>query len=277
MKTRHNKKRNTALVYEALIREATISILKEDSKTKEKVVAIIQKHFKPGSILRKDLECYRSLDENQNLDRFLTEKVIKESRIQKRLLDPNHLFKRQTELIKDINTDLSPSVFANYVPNYKTLATIAQIFAVDTPPKKQIVLESQIAANMMKDLEVKQELQEFDTITYKTFATKFNDKYDNELLEEQKQLLNYYVSSFADNALELKIFLNEEIPRLKESLAKALDTEEVAADEQMIEKTNQVIDRLKSFSQESINESVLLTILKTQQLVKEIYSNGNND
>ena len=38
MKTRHNKKRNTALVYEALIREATVSILKEEHETKNKVV-----------------------------------------------------------------------------------------------------------------------------------------------------------------------------------------------------------------------------------------------
>ena len=37
MKTRHNKKRNTALVYEALIREATVSILKEEHETKNKV------------------------------------------------------------------------------------------------------------------------------------------------------------------------------------------------------------------------------------------------
>ena len=32
MKTKHNKKRNTAFVYEALIREATVAILKEDLK-----------------------------------------------------------------------------------------------------------------------------------------------------------------------------------------------------------------------------------------------------
>jgi len=276
MKTRHNKKRNTALVYEALIREATVSILKEDHETKNKVVAIIKKHFKPCSTLRKDLECYRSLYENQNLDRFNCEKIVKEAKIAKRLIDPNGLFKKQSTLIGDINKELAPSVFGNYVPNYKTLATIAQMFSTDVSPKKQIFLENQIITNMMQDLEKKQEYQEVDNLVYKEFVNKFNEKYNIQLLDEQKTLLNHYISSFTDNAVELKVFLNEEISRLKDSLTKALEMQEIASDSQMVEKTNKIIDRLKGFSQEPISEQVLLTILKTQELSKEIHSDGNN-
>ena len=79
MKVKHNKKRNTAFVYEALIREATVSILKGDHERKQKVVSVIKKHFTPSSLLKKDLECYRSLYENQNIDRFHSEKIIKEA------------------------------------------------------------------------------------------------------------------------------------------------------------------------------------------------------
>ena len=70
MKVKHNKKRNTAFVYEALIREATVSILKGDHEKKEKVISVIKKHITPSSLLRKDLECYRSLYENQNIDKW---------------------------------------------------------------------------------------------------------------------------------------------------------------------------------------------------------------
>ena len=45
MKIKHNKKRNTAFVYEALVREITVAVIKNDSETKEKAVAIIKKHF----------------------------------------------------------------------------------------------------------------------------------------------------------------------------------------------------------------------------------------
>lgn len=276
MKVKHNKKRNTAFVYEALIREATVSILKGDHEKKEKVISVIKKHFTPSSLLRKDLECYRSLYENQNIDRFHSEKIIREAKIASRLIDPNGLFKAQTELIDDINKEISPSVFGNYVPNYKTLATIAQIFSKNVSPKKKVMLESLVAENMAKDIERKVEVEEVDNLVYKTFIKKFNEKYDEKLLKEQKDLLNYYVSSFSDNALELKIFLNEEIPRLREQLENSLETEELSSDSEMQEKTKEIIGRLASFSREQISESLLLTVLRTQKLVKEINTNGDN-
>ena len=68
MKIKHNKKRNTAFVYEALVREATVAILKNDRERKNKVISIIKKHFHNESMLHKDLEFYRSLYENQNLE-----------------------------------------------------------------------------------------------------------------------------------------------------------------------------------------------------------------
>ena len=69
MKIKHNKKRNTAFVYEALVREGTSAILQGDSKRRDVVVSIIKKHFPKDSILRTDLECYRSLYETNALPR----------------------------------------------------------------------------------------------------------------------------------------------------------------------------------------------------------------
>ena len=71
---------------------------------------------------------------------------------------------------------------------------------------------------------------QIDKTVYKLFVNKFNEKYNNQLLPEQKQLLNYYVSSFADNALSLKIFLNEEVGRLKTELKQSLNIEEIKND-----------------------------------------------
>jgi len=276
VKKKHNKKRNTAFVYEAMVREATVSILKGDHKRKEKTVNLIKRHFGQSSTLRKDLECYRSLYENQNIGRFHSEKIIKEAKIANQLIDKDDLFRKQSALIDDINKEISPSVFGNYVPNYKTLATIAQIFSTNVSPKKQVMLESLIAENMAKDIERKIEVEKVDNLVYKTFIKKFNEKYDDKLLKEQKNLLNYYVSSFSDNALELKIFLNEEIPRLQNELENSLRAEEIANDDEMLTKTKQIITRLASFSREQISERLLLTVLKTQKLVKEISTDGNN-
>jgi hypothetical protein len=275
MRIKHNKKRNTAFVYEALIKEATLAILKKDSNRKTKAVKLLKFHFKIGSELKKDLDCYRSLCEGQNLDRFTSEKILKESKLQRRLLDPMGLFKAQTSLIKDVNKDLSPTVFNNFVPNYKTLATIAQIFSDKISPKNRVILENEIIINMLIAKEEDPE-QPVDDIFYRTFAKKFNNKYETELLEEQKQLLNYYVSSFADNSVELKLFLNEEIKRLISELQKAHKIDEIRADEEMCDKTQRIIQKLKSFSRSTITEDVLITVMRTQQLVKEIYNDAHH-
>ena len=153
MKIKHNKKRNTAFVYEALVKEATVAILKNDSERRDKAIKIIKKHFKPGSVLRKDLDCYRSLSENQNVDKQTAEKILREVKIQKRLIDPGGLFKQQTKLIHDVNKEASSSVFGNFVPNYKSLATIMQIFSDKISPKNQVILENEIIEKMVVKIE----------------------------------------------------------------------------------------------------------------------------
>ena len=277
MKIRHNKKRNTAFVYEALVKEATVAILKNDVEKRDKAIKIIKKHFKPGSVLRKDLDCYRSLCENQNLDRLTAEKILKEVKLQKRLIDPTGLFKQQTKLVHDVNKEVSPSVFKNFVPSYKSLATIMQIFSDKISPKDQVILENEIVQRMLVESKEVQHTEQIDSLIYKTFAAKFNERYDNNLLKEQKELLNYYVSSFADNGLELKIFMNEEISRLKQQLEKGKNIAEIKEDNEMLNKTQKVIERLNSFAKEDITDDVLITVMRTQKLVKEMYNDANND
>ena len=139
-------------------------------------------------------------------------------------------------------------------------------------PKQQIMLESQLTDFMSTAEEEVEEMVPIDNIVYNSFVKKFNEKYGDSLLKEQKELLMHYITSFVDNSLELKIFLNEEIGRLKVKLQEAKTTDEIKSDASMINKTDSVISKLDNYSKEVVSESLLLTVLKTQKLVKEIYS-----
>ena len=277
MKVRHNKKRNTAFVYEALVREATVAVLKNEKAKKDKAVSIIKKHFHGDSLLKKDLECYRSLYENQNINPKISEKILKEASLQRHLIDADSLFKQQSALINDINKELSSDVFNTFVPNYKTLATIDQIFSPKTSPKSRVILEGEIVRSMSLSPSKKENLGDVDGVLFKTFVQKFNDKYETDLLEEQKELLTHYITSFSDNALQLKYFLNEEITRLKDCLKEAASASDIKSDSDMLDKTKKVIGRLDGYSKKSINEEIIFTVLKTQALAKEINTDGNND
>ncbi len=275
MKIKHNKKRNTAFVFEALIREATVAIIKESHDTKEKVVAIIKKHFVPGSVLYKDLQNYRSLYENQSLPREIAEKIVKEAKLASRLLDTEGLFLSQSDLIADVNKELTPAVFNNFVPNYKTLASIAQMFSDKPSPKSTVILESSIIENMMLSENKQETMEPIDNIIMTSFVKRFNEKYKDGLLENQKALLNHYITSFVDNGVQLKAFLNTEITSLRETLVSSLAGDIISADKELSAKTSKVIEKLDSYRTSGIEENIVFSILKTQALVKEIISDGN--
>ena len=173
MKIKHNKKRNTAFVYEALIREGTSAILQKDEQRCYKIVNIIKKHFKDDSVLKRDLECYRSLYENQNLSEVDSVRIIKEARAQKRLIDPQGLFIAQTELIHDINKEVESSVFNNFVPNYKSLANIYHMFSDTITPKDSVILENLVMSSMVSEGKQDNHVK-VDSLVVKTFIDKFN-------------------------------------------------------------------------------------------------------
>ena len=115
MKIKHNKKRNTALVFELLVREMAVSVLKNEPERKNAAYKIIKEFFKPNSILKKEHDCYKSLYNNQNLNENLTQKILWETKIQKKSINSKKLFLEQTRLIDSINKQLSASVFSNFV------------------------------------------------------------------------------------------------------------------------------------------------------------------
>ena len=66
---KHNKKRNTAFLYECLIRELTITIVRSDEVAKQKVINIVKENFSKGMILYEDLQLYKQLLETKTTKR----------------------------------------------------------------------------------------------------------------------------------------------------------------------------------------------------------------
>ncbi len=269
-KIKHNKKRNTGFLYEVLIKELTKSTLKNNEREKTNIVLILKEHFSDKSVLAKELNLYRALENLHELDSVSAEKILFEAKQRYQKLDKKNIFSEQSQLINKINKILSTDVFSNFVPNYKNLATIAQIFNDDTPLKKRVLLEESL---IKKEEKVIVEMAPISNLTYKTFVKKFNDKYNGELLEEQKNLLNKYITSFSDNGLELKIYLNEEIGRLKDYINQSLKTKDLAKDSEMHGSTQKVLELIESFKETEINLNTLKKVLKIQNLVKEIKTN----
>tara|TARA_R110000851_G_scaffold326400_1_gene495024 strand:+ start:171 stop:992 length:822 start_codon:yes stop_codon:yes gene_type:complete len=271
MKFRHNKKRNTAFLFEALVKELTKVIVKNNSQDKNKIITLIKENFKKDSALAKELEIYKSLLESKDLSKRVAEKLVHESKKQYDGLDKEKIFESQSTLIRQINKTLSKNIFSNFVPQYKNLATVYQLFNEDEGPKKRVLLEEKLIEQLSTPTRVlKEKLLPSDNLVFKTFTKNFNSIYSKSLHEEQKQLLNKYVTSFSDNGLEFKIFLNEEVGRLKSQMTQSLQLETVKSDPMILRKTQKVINTIDEFKDTEITSSMIQKIMKIQSLVKEI-------
>ena len=199
------------------------------------------------------------------------EKLIYESKKERENINKEQLFEEQSVVIKKVNKTFSKSIFSNFVPNYKSLATVYQIFNEDTPLQKKVLLEESLLKKMIiRHKETKEEMKPINNLVYETFIKKFNDKYKTDLLEEQKTLLKRYLYSFSDNGIELKIFLNEEIGRLKKGVKESLSLKDIKEDPEMFRKTEKVLIMLEQFKETKVDQSLISSILKIQNLVKEI-------
>ena len=272
---KHNKKRNTAFLYECLVRELTKSMLEKNETKRNAVLMVLREYFSQDTALSTELKIYRSFEENSVEEKY-TEKFLNEAKLKHMSINKKDLFNEQSSLINTINKKLGFSVYGNFVPNYKNLATLSQIFNDKTPIKEKVLLEETVKKHITLKEETKEQklINNMDNLTYKTFVKKFNEQYDSKLLKEQKELLNKYVKSTTDNALELKVFLNEEIYRLKEGVNKASKMEEILQDKFMSKKVESLKDFLENFKNQEVTQESLSNIMKIQQFVYEVNIDG---
>lgn len=273
-KTKHNKKRNTAFLYEALVREMTKAVVSQDKKRKNNIIDILKESFSSNKILGQELRLYQTILESTDLDSITAEKLLYKIREAYATLDVQEIYDAQSSVINRINKEIGSAVYNNFVPNYKSIATVSQLFGADSSAagiKKGVILEQNVLETLTSDTtkESETEMKPIDNIVFKTFTSKFNEAYGEGLLSEQKELLNRYILSFSSDT-DMKIYLNEELGRLHVALQKALNTDEVKSDGTMTESTNSVINMIEEFRNTPVDKNLVEKVLKIQNLVHEI-------
>ena len=265
---KHNKKRNTAFLYECLVKEMTKAIVRKDLVLKEQIIRILKLYFSKGTVLAEDLQMYKELMETKRLKESLGIRFLEEVKKDWEALDRKTIFNKQTQLIREFNQWI-PKAFGSFVPNYKNIATIGQYFNSDgLKPKTRLLIEERLKSLVVSHSEAIKEdkMKPLDTLTYNTFVNKFNDSYKHSLLKEQRELLTNYITSFSDNGLGLKSFMNEEFGRLKEQC-------QILAETKWSSKIKLVEEKLISFSKKPLTEDMIKDIFYIQDLLAEINKN----
>ena len=231
MKIKHNKYKNTGILFELLVRKITSDTM---SNSNSKAATLVKKYFTKSELANEN-KLYQTINNSTSLSEGKAETVISTVLELSRKLDRDKLAKEKYNLIKEIkdNFDIN-DFFQAKIKNYKLLASTYTLFEsinVKGFGNPEVIINSKV--NILEyitsspDTKISltplvEELMGLDkgtrALAYKIMLEKYNTKFDG-LNAEQKEILKEYIHSASD-APKLKEFLNTKFTKISESLKK---------------------------------------------------------
>ena len=258
---KHNKKRNTAFLYEVLVKEATERLyVKNDIKSYSDVISLIREMSSKGEMAA-ELKLYLAL-RNQVKTKTVARSILSDVLAERLKIDNKKLFNEQTNFISN-----------TFIGDYRSIGNLYHLFNnySEMDIKSRNVLKESVIHSMVESQkDVKSVMEPVDTITYNILVKKFNEKYSGVLSESQKELIvNYIVSGDDENSF--KVYLGEEVERLSGRLAEAIVTkEDITSDPEMIQKGKEILGVLEEFKTKRYDTKMIEGLMKIQKLIEEI-------
>jgi hypothetical protein len=282
---KHNKLRNTGLLFELLARQITSDVL--ENKKDGVAVKLMREFFNSKKELGKELMLYRAFFNVQNLSEQKAFQLLRLVTEQRKNLDQNELNTQKYLLIKEIknNFDLK-EFFAARIPSYKIYASIYKNFdaaingindttTIEELANSQFTIVEHLSGKMSnKVIKESTELakvirsQEDDIrfLAYKILIERFNEKYKG-LDEVQKKLLQEYIYNIS-NTSKLKTYTQTESHRLAKEL---LGLSKKVKDKVVRIKLSEVIAQLERIkTAQIIKENHMTAMLIGYEIVKEL-------
>lgn len=270
-----NKKRNTFIVFEILLREQSEAFLNGNISKHNQISEMFSKYFGENTELGKEINLYFEIlsykDNFKNKDSFSNQKILEIAKDEYKKFNKTKIFNEQTKLLSDIDKKFGQNVFSSFVPEYKILMNLYSYLDDSLSLTERLNITNKIMPLFETKLKSEnQELDYIDNIVFMKLTEKFNKKY-KELLPEQKKLISKYIGSFGENTADFIIYLNEEILNICDFISKNRNNSIFKENQMFSEKFDQIIEKLSSFKKtKNISEKMIETLLKTQLLVSEI-------
>lgn len=277
---KHSKYRNTGILFELLVRQATADLM---SNKDPKAVKIFKKYF-TGTELGKEYNLYNTALNAPKLSEGKAEILINTIVEQAKKLDRAKIDREKYNLIREIKKhyDLD-DFFKAKIETYKVHASVftlieGQLTTKFTDTKqliankltllehitKETLTERKVASKVVE--EFMKEDKEVRLLAYKILVEKFNEKYAG-LSTEQRDLLKEYINNVSDTK-KLRTYLNTKLLEVKSELA---DLKSNTGDKVLQIKLNEVLNFIKPLSpNESIKDEVLIGLMQYYSLINEL-------
>jgi hypothetical protein len=281
----HNKKRNTGLLYEFLIRTISEALVENDKHTSSKALKIIKNSFKPTTELYKEFRLINSIMKTTVSSEAVASSILNEAKSAARTHDVNELDRQKSLLIRSINHQLrNENFYDQHIFEYKTYATLQNLFNNWRNPTSDLSKTAEYEDQIVKWLvtpkveSTDQIINENSTGTnhllMKVMMKKLSEKYDVALTNEQKNLVKAYAfSTVNENNNTIKLKLNE----IKNKLLISIEeyTLQNPDSQYMKEKMTEVKSKLNNEITE-VNDGVVSEYMLYSKLIEELVVGGEN-
>jgi len=282
MKIKHNKYKNTGILFELLLRQVTSDTI---SGKDSLALPLIKKYFSKTE-LAKEYKLYQTLVSNKALSEGKAESLINTTLELHSRLNRTALRKEKYNLIKEIKQHYNlEEFFKAKVHNYKQHAAIYTLMEaygtlefVDPTniiDNKVTLLEHITRKEVNKEGVKDRVMEEYSSLdkgtrilAYKMLVEKFNERY-GDLTPEQKLVLKEFINNVSSTT-KLKEFVNSNIDSVKSQLTSLV---EGIKDDTIKIKVNEVITLIKPLDKnQSVKDDDIITLLTYHQLVAELKS-----
>jgi hypothetical protein len=217
----HNKKRNSLLIYEFLVRTISRSLIEDDKKKSAAALKILRRHFKLGTELYKEFRLMNALAKTTVSSDHVAASILKEAKSASATFDVKKLDREKSILIRNINHVINDENFYDQqVKEYRTFATIQTLINEWRSNDKNLHKVAQFEDSLMKHLVTERTDAEDETISedtsgsarllMKVMTKKLNEKYEGVLNDQQKSLVKAYAYSTAsDDMTSIRMKLEE--------------------------------------------------------------------
>jgi len=283
-KVKHNKIRNTGLLFEFLLRQITSDVLNKDNGP---AVKIVKNKFNENTELGKELALYNILITKKFKSDSKADYFINEVMKARGDLNNSTLRRERYNLIKEIQSNYNLQKFmSSKVPNYKTYASIYTLFEYNkslSPDQKtesffnivEHVTTSDNSIRLSETVTTLPDDEDLRILTYKTLLEKFNQKY-TKLSKDQKNLLREYINNVS-NTNSLKDTLKEIVKELKQDLKQHSKN---LKDKVVKIKMSEAIKSIDKFcgiddKTDVVKDEYVIQTMRYLELVKEVKKSGN--
>ena len=208
--SKHNKRRNTGLLYEFLVQSISRALVEDDKKKSATALKVIKRHFRPSAEIYKEFRLINSLVKTTVSSEAVAASIIQEAKTAARSHNVANLDREKSLLISTINKSLDDENFYDQPVNeYKIYATIQTLLndwrSHTSDLSRMAQYEDQLLHWLISE---KKEVDEgvipddgpgTSRLLMKVMMKKLNEKYAGQLSESQKGLIRAYAFSAAND------------------------------------------------------------------------------